>query len=120
MKQEVSSDASGLASVQAKLGRRAESLANHAKGVALSRELQVKNPGNVELQVGVALALVERGATYVRFQDAPAAQRDYTEAVGILSALEQKGAIEGTDLDTLNAARTALAGLDKAGSTIPE
>ena len=100
-------------------GRKAESLANHARGIALSRELHAKNPDNVELAVAVALALVERGAAYVHFGDTAAAERDYTEAVGILGALEKKGAIEGTDLATLAEARAALAGLAKAGSTIP-
>jgi non-specific serine/threonine protein kinase/serine/threonine-protein kinase len=118
-RQQIASDASGLASIHTKLGHKSEALAYDAQALSISRALFAKNPDNVELQVAVALALVERGAAYVHFKAEGSAVRDYAEAVDILTGLEKKGVIQGTDLETLADARTALARLRKAEGTIP-
>ena len=111
--------ASRLASIHTKLGHKSEALAYDAQALSISRELFAKNRDNVELQVAVALALVERGAAYVHFKDEGPAERDYAEAVEILAGLEKRGVIQGTDLETLADARTALARLRKTEGTIP-
>jgi non-specific serine/threonine protein kinase/serine/threonine-protein kinase len=103
----------------AKLGERAASLSSLERAVDISRALSQSNPDNVELRVAVALALIERADSAVILSrqagrhagDRATADRDYVEAVGILDALKAKGAIEGTDVDTLEQARNKLAAL---------
>ena len=108
MKLEVASDYNRLATVQAKLKDRAASLSNHARALELARSLAAANPANVELRVALALALAGRGDAHVLFVDLAAAERDYVEAVDLLSALDKQGVIQGTDLETLRAARAEL------------
>lgn len=84
------------------------------------RELQKKNPANVELQVAIGLALASRADAYAAFarnpsasattraRDFEAAERDYAESVAIFTALQQAGSIQGTDLETLENNRKAL------------
>jgi non-specific serine/threonine protein kinase/serine/threonine-protein kinase len=116
-KAEVASDHNRLATVQAKLGQRAASLSNHTSAVTMSRELAAANAGNIELRVALALALSGRGDANVLFArssksqaaDWANAERDYAEAVQILEKLQQEGAIDGTDVTTLENARKELA-----------
>jgi eukaryotic-like serine/threonine-protein kinase len=104
---EVASDYNRLATVQAKLGDRA-SLANHDRAVTMTRALSTANAQNIELQVAVALALTGRGEAYVHFKEWATAERDYAEAVGLLAKLQKDGAIQGTDVETLETARKEL------------
>jgi hypothetical protein len=95
------------------------------RAVEVSRELSAGNPDNVELKVAVASALIERGDAWMvlaRQPNAPAtdrdaAMRDYSEAVTILDALKSAGAIEGTDLETLDDARSKRDGLTPSSSS---
>ena len=108
---ELASDYNRLATSQAKLGAREASLANHTRAVTMSRELQKRNPTNVELKAAVGLALAGRADAYAGFARAPgsttrdadlaAAERDYAESVAIYTALRETGSIEGSDLETL-------------------
>jgi hypothetical protein len=82
----------------------------------MSRDLSAANPGNVELQFAVGLALTGRGDAYLGFAKGPtrradlaAAERDYAEAVNLVTALEQKQAIQGTDVQLLEKWKTELA-----------
>ena len=117
LKLEVAGDHNRLATAQAKVGARDASLANHARAIGTARELRAANSANVELSVALALALLGRGDAYVAFSKRPgplgaadlaAAERDYVEGVGILTALEKAGTIEGTDLTTLENGRKEL------------
>ncbi len=100
----------------AKLGERDGSLSNLRRAVDISRTLSEGNPENVERRVAVASALIERADSAVLLSrqagrlpdDRATAERDYVEAVEILSALKDKGEIEGTDVDTLNEVRSKL------------
>ncbi len=100
----------------AKLGRRAEASRRFERAVTTYRGLSQGNPDNVELRVAVALALIERADASVVLSrqagrqagDRADAERDYTEAVAILTALKDKGEIEGTDVGTLDATRKKL------------
>jgi serine/threonine protein kinase/tetratricopeptide (TPR) repeat protein len=117
-KLEVASDYSSLAVTQAKLGDRAASLTNHSRAVEMTRELSRRNLLNAELRVSVALALTGRadayallgrkGASATRRDDLTAAERDYAEAAAIMGKLQEEGAIEGTDLSTLQRIRADL------------
>ena len=104
---EIASDYNRLATTQAKLGDRA-SLAHHDRAVSMTRALSAANAKNVELQVAVALALTGRGDARVGFKEWSAAERDYAEAVELLSKLQRDGAIQGTDVETLESARKEL------------
>ena len=102
----------------AKLGQRTAAYASLGRAVDVSRSLSQGNPDNVELRVAVAMALVERAdASMVLRQeggqpaDRDTAERDYAEAVQILTALKDKGEIEGTDVDTLDKVRAKLEAL---------
>ena len=115
---QLASDYNGLATTQAKLGIRESSLANHEHAIDMSRRLSAENPSDIELRVALALALTGRGEAYVifgrrngprAFDDLRSAERDYDEAVRLLEALKQQGAIEGSDLQSLEDARTELA-----------
>jgi eukaryotic-like serine/threonine-protein kinase len=115
-KLEIASDYNRLATVQAKLGDRIPALANHGRAVTMSRDLSAANPGNVELQFAVGLALTGRGDAYLGFAKGPtrradlaAAERDYAEAVNLVTALEQKQTIQGTDVQLLEKWRSELA-----------
>jgi eukaryotic-like serine/threonine-protein kinase len=129
MKQEVATDYNRLASAQMKLGERAESLANHGRAIAMSRELLAANRENVELSFAVALALSGRGDAYALFgrkagaagrSDLELAEKDYAEAVPLLEGLRTKGAIEGTDVVTLENAQRELAKLrSELGRRLP-
>jgi non-specific serine/threonine protein kinase/serine/threonine-protein kinase len=110
LKLEVASDHNRLATVQAKLGDRA-SIGNHDRAVAATRALSASNRSNVELRVALALALTGRGDAHAIFSDLAAAERDYVEAIEVLSTLQQEGAIQGTDVETLEAARKELAAI---------
>jgi non-specific serine/threonine protein kinase/serine/threonine-protein kinase len=117
-KLEVASDYSSLGVTQAKRGERHASIANHSRAVDMVRELSRNNPSNAELRLSIALALTGRadahallartatGAT--RRQDLTSAERDYTEAVGLMSQLQEEGAIAGTDQATLDRIRRDL------------
>jgi eukaryotic-like serine/threonine-protein kinase len=118
MAAQLASDYNGLATTQAKLGMRDPALANHGRAVDMSRQLSAGNPSDIELRVALALALIGRGEAYAVFgrrqagparDDLRAAERDYDEAVRLLETLKQQGAIEGTDLQSLEDARTELA-----------
>ena len=114
-KLEVASDYSSLAVIQAKLGERVASIANHSRAVEMSRSLSQGNPANAELRMAVALALTARADAHALFaQQAPsstrgddltAAERDYAEAAGLMGKLQQEGAVDGTDRDTLERIR---------------
>jgi serine/threonine protein kinase/tetratricopeptide (TPR) repeat protein len=117
-KLEVASDYSGLAVTQAKLGLRDAAITNHTRAVEMSRELSRSNPGNAELRLAVALALTARAdaqallaqkaAPAIRREDLMAAERDYAEAEAVMRRLQEEGAIEGTDLATLERIRGEL------------
>ena len=108
----------GARTVQAKLGLRSASLANHMRAVTASRELRDRNSGNVELRVALAIALAGRGDAYAQFArrriagsgpaDLAAAERDYAESVEILTQLQKENAIQGTDVQTLENNRAEL------------
>ena len=128
MKLEIASDSNRLATAQTKIGDRAAALANHSRAVTMSEELRGRNPGNVELRVAVALALMGRGDAYIHFAekgptqdragDLRTAVRDYEQGVGLLEKLLQEGAIEGTDVKSLENGRSELQrirGLLKSG-----
>ena len=103
----------------AKLGQRAGALSSLQHAVQISRELSAGNPENVEMRVTIALALVERADAALVLSRLPGAQpadramavRDYTEAVTILQTLKDQDAIEGTDVDTLDATARKLSAL---------
>lgn len=115
---EVASDYSALGLIETKLGDRTTALAHHARAVTAARQLREANPGNVELRVAIALALMERGSSYTQFarsrgsasrpDDLRSAERDYAEALQIMTTLQEQGDIEGTDLETLEKARREL------------
>ena len=76
----------------------------------MSRRLSAENPSDIELRVALALALTGRGEAYALFgrrkgpralDDLRSAERDYDEAVRLLEALKQQGAIEGSDFKSL-------------------
>jgi hypothetical protein len=101
------------------IGAREAALGNHTRAVAMVRELQARNPANVELQVAVGLALASRADAYAAFarrsstgaaraRDLEAAERDYAESVEIFTRLQQAGSIQGTDLEILDNNRKAL------------
>ena len=52
--------------------------------------------------------------TVARPDDRPAAERDYSDAAAILTALRDAGEIEGTDIGTLDATRKKLEDLRAA------
>jgi tetratricopeptide (TPR) repeat protein len=115
---QLASDYNGLATTQAKLGMREVSLRNHGNAIDMSRRLSAGNPSDIELRVALALALTGRGEAYAIFggrhgphavDDLRSAERDYDEAVRMLDALKEQGAIEGTDLQSLEEARTERA-----------
>lgn len=100
----------------AKLGRRAAAFADLDRAVAITRTLSQGNPDNIELRVSVALALIGRADAALVLartraadpDDRERSRRDLSEAVELLTALEKEGAIEGTDLSTLEDARRKL------------
>ena len=117
---EVASDQNRIATAQAKLGHRDASLANHNRAVTTTRVLREANAGNVELTVALALALGGRADALLGFarklpfpstraDDLAAAERDYAESVALLTKLQQSGAIQGTDVTTLENHRKELA-----------
>jgi len=119
LKLEVASDYNRLATAQVSVGAREAALANHTRAVAMTRELEKRNPANVELRVAVGLALASRADAYAAFArmrparptraaDLEAAERDYAESVAIFTALQKAGAIQGTDLQTLENNRKQL------------
>lgn len=114
--------------VQAKLGKRTASLANHARAVETTRALRAANTGNVELTVALALALGGRADGHLAFarkrsfpprraEDLAAAERDYAESTALLTTLQQAGNLQGTDLTTLENHRRELAAIrgERAG-----
>jgi tetratricopeptide (TPR) repeat protein len=119
LRMEVASDYNRLATLQTKQGDRAAALENHTFAVTMTRGLAETAGSNIEYHVALALALTGRGDAYARFGRAPRsttraddlarAERDYVEGVAILGDLQQKGAIQGTDAKTLEAARAELA-----------
>jgi non-specific serine/threonine protein kinase/serine/threonine-protein kinase len=119
LRMEVASDYNRLATLQTKQGDRAPALENHGYAVTMTRALTEAAPANAEYRVALALALSGRGDAYARFAratksptragDLALAERDYVETVAILGDLQRKGAIEGTDLTTLESARAELA-----------
>lgn len=118
-KLELASDYNRLATVQAKRGDRDAALANHSRAVEMTRELRAANPENVELSVAVALGHLGRGDAFAAFgrsaggaarrADLTAAERDYLAGIEVLEGLLEKTSIEGTDVNTLVAAREELA-----------
>jgi serine/threonine protein kinase/tetratricopeptide (TPR) repeat protein len=119
LKAQLASDYNRLATAQAKLGERVPSLANHDRAVTISESLSSTNAGDIELQVAVALAHMGRADAYLLFARRPratgrggdlsAAEAGYVKAVELLTALHEKKAIEGTDVQTLETARAELA-----------
>ena len=120
VKLEIASDQNRLGTAQAKLGAREAALANHTGAVDATRALREANAGNVELTVALALALGGRADARLIFarkqpspptraEDLAAAERDYTESVALLTALQAAGTIQGTDVTTLENHRTQLA-----------
>jgi tetratricopeptide (TPR) repeat protein len=115
---EIATDHNGLATALAKLGDRTGSLTHHVQAVETSRQLSEANPADVELRVALGLALSGRGEAHAMFAraggsptrraDLLAAERDYQAAVDVLSALQREGAIDGTDLTSLEDARRQL------------
>ena len=95
---ELATDLAAMGTVQAKLGMRAASLANHTRTVEMCRALSAENEDNVEWRVAIALALVGRADASgllaksappaVRADDLASAERDYVEAIGILEKLQ--------------------------------
>jgi non-specific serine/threonine protein kinase/serine/threonine-protein kinase len=110
-REQVMSGSSGLATAEGKRGNRAAALEYHQRAVAISRELSAANPGNVELRVSTALALIERARTLTLFKETAPAIADYRQAIETLEALQKQGAIEGTDVETLDTARSELQAL---------
>ncbi len=117
LKLEVTTDYNRLATVQVALNQR-DALDAHTRAVTMSRELTAANPGNVELRVALALALMGRADGHAHFArrgsptpDVAAAARDYGEAIDLLGSLERDGVIGGTDLETLAQARRKRAAL---------
>ena len=120
VKLEIASDQNRLGTAQAKLGAREAALANHTGAVDATRALREANASNVELTVALALALGGRADARLIFarrqpppptraEDLAAAERDYTESVALLTALQDAGTIQGTDVTTLENHRTELA-----------
>jgi hypothetical protein len=116
----VASDYNRLATAQAKIGARQASLTSHTRAVSMVRALQQSDPANVELRVALGLALAGRADAQAAFArgrpvlsppavDLEAAERDYAESVAIFTALQEAGAIQGTDLETLQNNRQQLA-----------
>jgi len=101
----------------AKLADRAGAMASLDRAVETCRALAASNAANVEWRIAVASALIERGDGYVvlgggparRPDDREAAARDFGEAVQILTTLQTEGALEGTDVGTLEQAQKKLA-----------
>ena len=119
MKQELASDHNREATLQAKLGMREPSLANHTRAVDLSRELTTANPTDYELRFALGIAYAGRGDAYVEFAQAPrpssraadlaAAERDYTSALDIYSKLQQAGTFAASDKEYVDKAQEQLA-----------
>lgn len=115
---------SSLAGLQGRLSRREPALRHHGRAVEISRTLRTRDTAIAELRVALALALLERARSYVRFAgrasdvsgrgDRDRARLDYAEALDLLTALERDGALQGTDVETLGAVRTELARLTGA------
>jgi serine/threonine protein kinase/tetratricopeptide (TPR) repeat protein len=103
----------------ARLGQRDQAFVSLDRAVDICRALATGNPDNVELRVAVALALIERAdarvalsrQTVARPDDRTAAERDYSDAASILTALRDAGEIEGTDIGTLDQTAKKLADL---------
>jgi hypothetical protein len=118
MKQELASDYNREATLEAKLGRRDLSLANHGRAVEMSRELTAANPADYEVRFALALALSGRADAYVLFAHAPrpvaraadlaAAERDYDEALGIYASLQQAGTFPAADQSYVDEARARI------------
>ena len=119
MKQELASDLNREATLQAKLGMRAASLANHTRAVDLSRELTTANPTDYELRFALGIAHAGRGDAYLEFAHAPrsrsraadlaAAERDYTAALDIYDKLKQAGTFAASDQEYVDKAQEQLA-----------
>ena len=95
-----------IATTQARLGAREASLSNHTRAVTATRALRDANAGNVELTVALALGLGGRADALLMFarkvpalptraEDPAAAERDYTESVALLTALERSAPSRG-------------------------
>jgi eukaryotic-like serine/threonine-protein kinase len=115
---ELASDHHFLARALTSAGDHDEAVRHHDEAVRISRALSARDRADIERQVAVALALNGRGDAYAALAAArPAerrhalveAERDYAEAVAILEPLQQKGAIESTDVTSLNTLRDLLA-----------
>jgi tetratricopeptide (TPR) repeat protein len=117
LKAELASGNNRVATARTALGQRTDALAGHDRAVEISQDLRRANPDDVELQVALALAHLGRAEAYAQFGRAPhgtvldlrAAERDYATTVAMLGALEQRRAIEGSDIETLARVRDALA-----------
>ena len=118
MKQELASDHNREATLQAKLGMREPSLANHARAVDISQELATANPSDYELQFALGMAHAERADAYVEFAhagrsasraaDLAAAERDYTSALDIYGKLQKAGTFAANDMEYVDKARAGL------------
>jgi eukaryotic-like serine/threonine-protein kinase len=123
MKAELTSDYNRLATLQATAGMREPSLVNHARAIEMARELSAQNPSDYELRFAIGIGLAGRGDAFVQFaerapassssrlDDLRAAERDYTEALGIYTKLKDEGRIGEADNSYIDLAR---AGLEKA------
>ena len=118
MKQELASDHNREATLQAKLGMREPSLANHARAVDISRELTAANPSDYELRFALGIAHAGRADAYLEFAraarspsraaDLAAAERDYTSALDIYSKLQKAGTFAASDKEYVDKARASL------------
>ena len=118
LKAEVASDYNRLATAEVALGDRDRALAHHSRAVDISRELSAGNRADVELALAQAIALAGRGDACVAFAARPgatqraadlaAAERDYAEAVELMTRLRDRGALVGTDVELLTNAQASL------------
>ena len=114
---EVASDYNRLATAEVALGDRTRALAHHSRAVEISRELSAANAADVELGLALAMALGGRADAHAAFAARPpatraahleAAERDYGEAVALLSRLRDQGALVGTDVEILTRTQASL------------
>jgi tetratricopeptide (TPR) repeat protein len=112
-RQEVASGLRGLATIEAKRGNRALSLDAHGRAVSLSRALETENPGNIGLRTPPRWRSSSGHARWCGSAIRPRPRAINTEAVRVLETLLKAGAIEDTDVETLETARKELSRLQQ-------
>jgi tetratricopeptide (TPR) repeat protein len=106
----------------ARLGQRDQAFVSLDRAVDICRALATGNPDNVELRAwpwrspssSAPTPVALSRQTVARPDDRTAAERDYSDAASILTALRDAGEIEGTDIGTLDATRKKLEDLRAA------